>query len=147
MKFIIIAILIPFVSSFYSQPSSDLNLLIHHKIEDTTLVKKRVVSYAFKDKNWFVKYNPVSLVFGGGLFFYQKLISPQIVMGCAFDPSCSNFSKGCIKEYGVIKGVALSTDRLTRCTRLSAIDFHPVLFNENGKVNDQPAFYQLRSQK
>lgn len=147
MKLLCAAILILTSLRFYSQQLSDLDLILNHKTHDTTLAKKRVVSYAFKEKNWLVKYNPLSLVFGGALMAYQKVVSPQIMMGCAFDPSCSNFSKGCIKEYGVVKGVALSTDRLTRCTRLSAIDFHPVLYNPNGKVNDLPSYYRLSSQK
>lgn len=94
-----------------------------------------------------MKYNPVSLVFGGALFFYQGVISPQILQGCAFDPSCSAFSKQCIHQFGIVKGVALSADRLTRCTRLSAIDFHPVMFNASGHVNDKPEYYRLRKKK
>jgi putative component of membrane protein insertase Oxa1/YidC/SpoIIIJ protein YidD len=105
------------------------------------------IDYVFKDKNWVVKYNPVSLLFGGGLFFYQKVISPQIVMGCAFNPSCSNFSKECVHEFGVVKGIFLSADRLTRCTRLSSIDFHPIMFDENKKVNDLPIYYRTKTKK
>ncbi len=131
---------------FYTkaQENSDLALIENCNYSDSTVRSKRKVSYVFKKSKWYVKYNPLSMVFGSSLFFYQKVISPQIVMGCAFDVSCSNFSKGCIKHYGVIKGVALSADRLTRCTRLSSIDFHPVLFNEQGKVNDLPEYYKLK---
>ncbi|MDP3558314.1 MAG: membrane protein insertion efficiency factor YidD [Bacteroidota bacterium] len=133
--------------TIFSQVKSDFDLLLNTKIEDSTYLKTRQVNYVFKDKNWFTKYNPLSLVFGGSLLFYQKFISPQIMAGCAFDPSCSNFSKQCIKIYGMPKGVALSADRLTRCTLLSSIDFHPVLINENGKVNDLPIYYRLREKK
>lgn len=127
-----------------AQNNTDLVLLENYEYVDKTIAPKRKTSYVFKNSKWYVKYNPVSMVFGSSLFFYQKVISPQIVMGCAFDVSCSNFSKACIKHYGVIKGVALSADRLTRCTRLSSIDFHPVLFNEQGKVNDLPEYYILK---
>ena len=127
---------------------SDAALLMQNqKIDSTKIAKKRKVNYVFKGKNWAVKYNPVSLVFGGGLFFYQKIISPQIVMGCAFNPSCSNFSKGCVNEFGIVKGVFLSADRLTRCTRLSSIDFHPILFDENDKVTDLPIYYRTKNKK
>ncbi|MBK9284281.1 MAG: membrane protein insertion efficiency factor YidD [Sphingobacteriaceae bacterium] len=126
---------------------SDLNRLLNANHTDSTLASKRKINYVFKGKNWFVKYNPLSLVFGGALFFYQGVISPQIMQGCAFEPSCSAFSKACIHEFGLIKGISLSTDRLTRCTRLSSIDFHPVLFNNNNKVNDIPEYYRLRSKK
>ena len=145
LSFLIVFFLI--VYQVFSQSKSDFDLILTTKIEDSTFLKTRKVNYVFKDKNWFIKYNPVSLFFGGSLFFYQKVISPQIMAGCAFDPSCSNFSKQCIKIYGMPKGLALSADRLTRCTRLSSIDFHPVLFNDNGKVNDLPSFYCIREKK
>lgn len=147
MKLIWIVILFFLCNSIFSQAENDLDLLLNSNIVDSTYLKTRQTNYVFKDRNWFVKYNPVSLVFGGSLLFYQKVISPQIMAGCAFDPSCSNFSKQCIKMYGMPKGIALTTDRLTRCTRLSSIDFHPVLFNENGKVNDLPSYYRLREKK
>ena len=147
MRIIIIILFFSLSFSAFSQATNDFDLLLNNKIEDSTYLKTRQVNYVFKDKNWFVKYNPVSLLFGGSLLFYQKVISVQIMAGCAFDPSCSNFSKQCIKIYGMPKGVALSADRLTRCTILSSIDFHPVLFNENGKVNDLPVYYSLREKK
>jgi putative component of membrane protein insertase Oxa1/YidC/SpoIIIJ protein YidD len=127
---------------------SDAALLLNNNhIDSTKIEKKKKVTYVFKGKNWFTKYNPLSLIFGGGLFFYQKVISPQIVMGCVFNPSCSNFSKGCVHEFGVVKGVFLSADRLTRCTRLSSIDFHPIMFDEHDKVNDFPKYYRLKTKK
>jgi putative component of membrane protein insertase Oxa1/YidC/SpoIIIJ protein YidD len=147
MRIIIIILFFSLSFSAFSQATNDFDLLLNNKIEDSTYLKTRQVNYVFKDKNWFVKYNPLSLLFGGSLLFYQKVISVQIMAGCAFDPSCSNFSKQCIKMYGMPKGVALSADRLTRCTILSSIDFHPVLFNENGKVNDLPVYYSLREKK
>lgn len=147
MRLLWVVILFFICKSVFSQAESDFDLILKNKIEDSTYLKTRQVNYVFKGKNWFVKYNPVSLLFGGSLLFYQKVISTQIMAGCAFNPSCSNFSKQCIKMYGIPKGVALSTDRLTRCTLLSSIDFHPVLFNENGKVNDLPSYYRLREKK
>jgi putative component of membrane protein insertase Oxa1/YidC/SpoIIIJ protein YidD len=145
----ILVCLLLFLNSMYSfsQVSSDMLLIENCKVDSAKFEQKRKISYVFKDKNWVIKYNPVSLIFGVGLLFYQKVISPQIVMGCAFNPSCSNFSKGCIQEFGLLKGVFLSADRLTRCTRLSSIDFHPILFDENGKVNDLPIYYRTNKKK
>ena len=129
----------------YSQTGhNDLDLLSSKQFTDTTYTVRHKARYVFGDANWLVKYNPISLLFGGGLLFYQGVISKQLMQGCAFEPSCSNFSRQCIKKYGIVKGVALSTDRLTRCTRLSAIDFHPVMFGAYGKVDDRPEYYQLR---
>ncbi len=144
VKLVAFLFFINFCFGIKAQNNNDLALIENYNYTDSTIASKRKVSYVFKNSHWYVKYNPLSMVFGSSLFFYQKVISPQIVMGCAFDVSCSSFSKGCIKHYGVIKGVALSADRLTRCTRLSSIDFHPVLFNEQGKVNDLPEYYKLK---
>lgn len=130
--------------NFSQNHNSDFEKIAASDFSDSTYLKVNKATYVFKNNNAFVKYNPLSLAFGGALYFYQSVISKQIMMGCAFNPSCSNFSKQSIKMYGVIKGVALSTDRLTRCTKLSSIDFHPVLFDLNGKVNDYPIYYRLR---
>jgi putative component of membrane protein insertase Oxa1/YidC/SpoIIIJ protein YidD len=83
---------------------------------------KRKVEYLFKEKNWVVKYNPVSLFFGGLMLLYQSTVSVQIGANCPYEVSCSSFSKRSINEYGIFKGIALTADRLTRCTRLAAID-------------------------
>jgi putative component of membrane protein insertase Oxa1/YidC/SpoIIIJ protein YidD len=147
MKYILFLVFCLYSNCSFCQ-TSDANLLLNDlQIDSSQIPKKRKVNYVFKDKNWVVKYNPVSLLFGGGLFFYQKVISPQIVMGCAFNPSCSNFSKECVHEFGVVKGIFLSADRLTRCTRLSSIDFHPIMFDENKKVNDLPIYYRTKTKK
>lgn len=147
MKKIFCLLICLFAINAFAQINNDFLLLENHKIDTSKFEKKRKVSYVFKSKNWAIKYNPISLIFGGGLLFYQKVISPQIVMGCAFNPSCSNFSKGCIHEFGLTKGIFLSADRLTRCTRLSSIDFHPVLFDENDKVTDLPIYYRIKAKK
>lgn len=36
---------------------------------------------------------------------------------CRFTPSCSQYSYESIKKYGVIKGIKMSIDRLSRCNR------------------------------
>jgi len=106
---------------------------------------KRRVSYLFKgSKNYIIKYNPISLAFGGLLFLYQKAISPQISVNCPYELSCSNFSKQCIQHYGLIKGVALTADRLTRCTQFTLIDLKPIQFNKKNKIIDPIEQYSLR---
>ena len=137
-----VILLILITQNLVSQ-TNDLDLLLKKEISDSSYTHKHRIHYVFRDKNLFIKYNPVSLLFGGALYFYQGVISKQIMQGCAFEPSCSNFSRQSIRKFGIIKGVALSTDRLTRCTRLSSIDFHPVMFNPSGKVNDLPEYYSL----
>jgi uncharacterized protein len=83
---------------------------------------KRKVTYLFAGKNALVKYNPLSLAFGGLMLLYQSSISTQIGAACPYEINCSNFSKMCIQQYGLLKGIPLTADRLTRCTRLAFID-------------------------
>ena len=79
--------------------------------------------YIYKDEPSLIKkINPVNIMFGGALYFYQNIISKQISSGCLYNPSCSEFSKNAIREYGLTKGVILSADRVYRCNRYAAGD-------------------------
>ncbi len=131
-----------FGNYIYSQQITDLDLMKCHNNASTEV--QLSPKYIFHDKNLFIKYNPISIFFGGALYVYQRAISPQISAGCAYEISCSNFSKQCISHYGLLKGIALSTDRLTRCNKIASADFHPLLINFQNKVIDNPEMYKLR---
>jgi putative component of membrane protein insertase Oxa1/YidC/SpoIIIJ protein YidD len=147
LRYLLSLIIIFSVKGLLSQPvDSDFESILHSNYHNLSFEKKRKISYVFKDRNALVKYNPVSLSLGGLLFFYQSFLSPQLSAGCAFDISCSNFSKNSIKQFGILKGVALSADRLTRCNRISSADYHPVLKNKEGKMIDHPDMYSLKNE-
>ena len=93
--------------------------------------------------NAFTRYNPLSLTFSGMLFFYQKVVSAQIAASCPYEISCSNFSKQCIGKYGLLKGVALSADRLMRCNKIAAYDIHPLLITDDQRIHDPIEKYLL----
>ena len=101
-------------------------------------------SFMFVSKNKILRYNPVSLTFGGLLFFYQRIVSPQISAECPYQISCSNFSKASIQRFGLIKGIALTASRLMRCCKVAAVDIHPLYFDEKGKIIDSPDQYTLK---
>jgi putative component of membrane protein insertase Oxa1/YidC/SpoIIIJ protein YidD len=108
----------------------------------------RKPSYLFSNtNNLLVKYNPVSLTFGGLLYFYQKAISPQISVDCPYEINCSNFSKKCIQHFGLLKGVSLTADRLTRCSQFTLIDIKPIDFNNKNKIIDRIESYETRNSK
>lgn len=88
------------------------------------------------------KYNPIYWFFNGSLTVYQKVISPQFSANCLFELSCSRFSRAAIQEYGIVKGLALTADRLSRCNRISATTINPFRLNEAGKVIDTPSMYK-----
>ena len=91
-----------------------------------------------------IRYNPVSLTFGGLMYFYQAILSPQISAECPYEISCSNFGKACISKYGIVKGIALASGRIMRCTKIAAIDIHPLYIGEKGMIIDNPEDYKLK---
>lgn len=93
------------------------------------------------------KLNPLFWVANGSLTFYQKIISPQISADCIFELSCSRFSREAIREFGLPKGIALTADRMARCTRLGAMSVSPVRIGDSGKVIDLPFMYRTRNKK
>lgn len=89
------------------------------------------------------RFNPILLLMNGSLKGYQKVISPQFSANCLYELSCSRFSQAAIQEYGIVKGLALTADRLARCNRISASTINPYRVNEKGKVIDSPNMYKL----
>jgi putative component of membrane protein insertase Oxa1/YidC/SpoIIIJ protein YidD len=120
--------------------SPDFQLLSSHIPSNPYPVKKKPSFLLVGKKKW-IQYNPVNLTFGGLLFLYQSVISSQISADCPYEISCSNFSKQSILQYGLIKGLSLSADRLTRCTKLAAKDLHPLRISKEGMLIDTPAYY------
>ncbi len=48
---------------------------------------------------------------------------PQV---CRFYPSCSNYAKEAIEQYGIVKGVFLGTKRVLKCHPLHPGGYDPV---------------------
>lgn len=97
----------------------------------------------FRRQRWLAQYNPVSLALKGVLLGYQRLMSQQLARSCPYQITCSNFSKQAIEEYGLVKGVFLSADRIMRCNRIGlmdvpAVDISPV----DGTILDSPSRYR-----
>lgn len=136
--FIIIASLL-YPCQLYSQEiniKEDMNFFSKHNKSHSHSHER---PYVFKnEKNIFIKYNPVSLTFGGLLYFYQNVISQQLSSSCLYHPTCSEFSKQAIAEYGIFKGIFLSTDRLSRCNKIAGTDIHPVTINEKTNKSEDP---------
>jgi uncharacterized protein len=54
----------------------------------------------------------VSSLFSAGLEGYQKLLSPVLNSKCYMFPSCSEYSKQAVSDYGPLLGLLLTVDRL-----------------------------------
>lgn len=60
----------------------------------------------------------------GLIRLYQKFISSQDGPACNFVPSCSRFGMACIQEYGMVRGLFLTADRLLRCKGVQSRHYH-----------------------
>jgi putative component of membrane protein insertase Oxa1/YidC/SpoIIIJ protein YidD len=88
-------------------------------------------------------YNPGKLLLYVPLYFYQQLLSEQLTSGCSFEPSCSAFSILSIKQLGILEGLLLTADRLTRCNGTADVETAPYLFDHAKiKVIDEPGMYR-----
>ncbi len=101
-------------------------------------------AYIYKNQPKTIKNsNPASMLYGGSLYVYQNYISQHFSASCLYDPSCSDFSKQAVKNFGMLKGGLLTFDRLNRCNRIAATDLDPTTINENThRFNDPINLYE-----
>ena len=60
---------------------------------------------------------------------YQKWISPGLSsngINCKFYPTCSEYTKQAIEEYGCIKGGLLGIHRILKCNLFSKRGYDPL---------------------
>ncbi|MCF8296718.1 MAG: membrane protein insertion efficiency factor YidD [Saprospiraceae bacterium] len=113
----------------------------YHNHNNTDLLK-------YKNNSFIRKYNPINLVFAASMFVYQRVVSPQISADCLYEISCSNFGKQSIYEFGLLKGIFLAADRLTRCNTMVVDEIPAYKYNsKTGLVNDKPQDYKVKNAK
>ena len=61
------------------------------------------------------------------ILFYQRHLSHHT---CLYEPTCSEYTKRCINNWGVLVGILLGTWRILRCNPLS-----------KGGLDPAPEFY------
>ena len=76
-----------------------------------------------------IRFNPqetseLKIVATGLIRLYQQFISSQDGPTCNFHPTCSRFGMACIQEYGVVRGILLTADRLLRCNGSQSRYYH-----------------------
>lgn len=130
-----------FIALHPCSAQTDDSILLQYHLEENKYADYQP-TYMFAESPVLIKYNPVTLVPGGLMFLYQKVISPQIFADCLYELSCSKFSVKAIQHFGIIKGIGLSADRLTRCNQFAGEDIDPIRINqETGKVTDDLNWY------
>ncbi len=58
--------------------------------------------------------------------FYQRAISPHMMKGCRYTPSCSQYSIDAIEKHGAAKGSLLAVKRVCSCHPWGGHGFDPV---------------------
>lgn len=67
------------------------------------------------------------------VYIYKGCISPLIPHTCRFYPTCSSFALGAVREFGVLKGIKLSINRILRCNpKNKNCGYDPVPINIKG---------------
>lgn len=64
---------------------------------------------------------------------YQWVISPFLPNSCRYNPTCSHYMIGAIKEWGPIKGIYLGTKRISSCHPWGGMGEDPVPENRRKK--------------
>ncbi|MCX6272258.1 MAG: membrane protein insertion efficiency factor YidD [Bacteroidetes bacterium] len=127
------------------KPLSDLDLLKRRSFERPEFDRKKSSFMWVSSGNVLLKYNPLSLTFGALMYTYQNVLSKHISATCLYSPSCSQFSRKLITDFGLVKGMFLSADRIMRCNRIAAMDISPSEADEKDhKVHETTAIYKKR---
>jgi len=136
----LLALLFLVTSTCFSQKIQLQNdLMLVDSVNKTKVHPYEKRTYIFKNQpKTFKNSNPVSLLYGGSLYVYQNFVSQHLSASCLYDPSCSDFSKQAVKEYGIFKGTLLSLDRLNRCNRIAATDLNPLQINSKSNRFSDP---------
>tara|TARA_Y100001970_G_C13723336_1_gene597771 strand:- start:292 stop:537 length:246 start_codon:yes stop_codon:yes gene_type:complete len=66
--------------------------------------------------------------------FYQLFISPIIGQNCRYLPTCSEYTVGCLKNFGLIKGIFLSLKRISKCHPWGSHGHDPIPNNLEKKL-------------
>ena len=143
--FLLFCVFVFSIEASVSQTVSDGTLLETASFEKKEYAERPVV-YGFSEnkKTW----NPLYHLLSAPMYVYQRLISPQLPSKCAYNPSCSAYSKDLIKRYGFAKGVFCSSDRLMRCNRIALADMPPIRFDpQDKKVHENTERYHFKNKE
>jgi putative membrane protein insertion efficiency factor len=70
--------------------------------------------------------NPITVLIAGLIRGYQLFVSPFFPPSCRFEPTCSHYALGAVKQHGPLVGVGLAIWRIVRCNPFFAGGVDPV---------------------
>ena len=146
MKLLIFTLLLLNVSLF-AQKTEDVDLMRNNDFDNTAFVARKV-TYGFSENpSKFALFNPLYHILSGSMYIYQRFISPQLATQCMFVPSCSEYSRQLISDFGIAKGVFCSADRLMRCNRIALTGLPASTFNAHDrKIHESTDRYVLNKE-
>tara|TARA_B100000131_G_scaffold322307_1_gene375793 strand:- start:1207 stop:1818 length:612 start_codon:yes stop_codon:yes gene_type:complete len=81
---------------------------------------------------------------------WQRISYNTNVFNCQFYPSCSNYGAQAIKEYGIIKGSIITSDRIVRCNPFAyhyQIELNRPFNEKDGRLIDPIEYLQNNNPK
>ena len=73
-----------------------------------------------------VPWQPTAWACRGAIRAYQATLSPWVPTQCKFTPTCSQYGLESVRKYGTLRGGALTTWRLLRCSPCTRGGIDPV---------------------
>ena len=67
---------------------------------------------------------------------YQRTLSRVLPGACQFEPSCSAYTLRCVASHGLLNGVWMGADRISRCHGYALLGGYPVA--RSGALLDPP---------
>ncbi len=69
--------------------------------------------------------NPATLVGLLAIRGYQQVLSPALSSSCQFYPSCSRFTFAAVASQGLLNGLIMGADRVSRCHTYAILSGYP----------------------
>lgn len=125
------------VSLIFSQEQTDIELL---KQADEKSYFKHDPHDRIPAKNENKNFSPGVLA----LNIYKEVIADQLSRSCIYKITCSDFMRLSIRRYGLIKGVAIGLDRLSRCNEMGTKNVPPYKYDpDTNLIIDNPKEYEF----
>lgn len=96
---------------------------------------------SFEDKKY-EEHVPDSL---GAVGRTAVLIGRQLTGECWFEPECYIFVGQAVKEFGLVPGLIITSDRLTRCSKIGTASHHH--FSDDGRIHEGTEAYRVRKRR
>lgn len=137
MRLIFLLIFFTLLTSYFSIKAQVTN--VSEKVSEVSFDKKAEIKkptkryFSFKNRTSY--FNPLAYVGSTLLFIYQKVISQQIQANCAYQTSCSEYTRLSIQQHGFILGTLNGLNQISECFEGAIYEHPPVFINQTKIIN------------